>query len=185
MTYQDSVQAITGRPTLGAYVAPSAVTKMFAMNPAADGAYNPNIDMAVIQRYRDEQPRQDWVYAHEMGHRLDMRNIDPAVRQAFDSARAVNPPAGGYASVGRDEHFAEAFAQAITTLRDMSSGVKDPYEAQAVLSSADRNVPGSVAIMRKLMNKPIYTNHPMQDYIGMMQLPYGRLTGEPLHVVSR
>lgn len=180
MTYRDSVETITGRPRLGVHYAPSAT-----FPGSIDGYYIPAVDVAMVDSYPQDQARREWVTAHELGHRYDARGQDPSIRQAFDSARAVNPVPDGYAGTGRDEHFAEAFAQAISMLRDTAGGVKDPIEAQSMLSYADRNVPSSVAIMRQLMNKPIYANHPMQDYLGMMQLPYARLTGSPLHVVSR
>jgi hypothetical protein len=177
MTYEDSVQAITGRPAGGAHYAPSFLTKMFALNPTADGAYNPNIDTAVIQNYPDEPQRRDWVFAHEMGHRLDLRNLDPGMRQSFDSARAVNPAPGGYASVSRDEHFAEAFANAIQTLRQTAGddAKVTPPIAHQMLQDAEGNIPGTMVLLKKLLANPMYRDHQLQQYRGMMALPYTAL----------
>lgn len=175
MTYRDSVETITGHPALGVHYAPSA---MFPGN--VDGLYFPGVDMAMVDSYPQDQARRDWVTAHELGHRYDARGQDPSIRQAFDSARAVNPVPEGYAGTGRDEHFAEAFASAIDALRQTSGAEysrMEPRVARDWIASAEQNIPGSAAIMRKLMNRPIYVNHPMQNYTGMMQLPYHQLVG--------
>jgi len=173
VTYEDSVQAITGKPTWGGHYTPQIVPQLMAMRGDVDGSYNSALGgYAAIAKNPGDPQRQDWVFAHEMGHHYDAASKDRGLRAVFDSAKAVNPEPGGYAATSPGEHFAEAFAQAISTLRGtasddmrgMSAGVAKDW-----VQTSDINVPGSVAILKKLLeSNPMYANHPLQAYMNMV-----------------
>jgi hypothetical protein len=187
MTYQDSVETITGIPKGGVHYVDPRILHILGANSAVVGRYYGGpIDTALLDKQYKGNPTDDehkLVLAHELGHRVDFLNTDPRMMAAFDSARAVNPAPNpmDYAATSHQEHFAEAFGRAMLTLSYMS----DPEVVQggAPLArqwfrDAERSVPGTLAIMKQIMDKPLYANHPMQKYKGMMSLPYKQIDGQ-------
>jgi hypothetical protein len=79
--------------------------------------------------------------------------------------------------VSRDEHFAEAFANAIQTLRQTAGddAKVTPPIAHQMLQDAEGNIPGTMVLLKKLLANPMYRDHQLQQYRGMMALPYTAL----------
>lgn len=96
----------------------------------------------------------EYILAHEMGHRYDAAH---KFNTPVDSVRAANgAPTEGYASKGRGEHTAEAFANAIDFLRTTAQS-RDGRS----IADYERSVPGTVALVRSLLDLPIFAHHPI------------------------
>ena len=117
MTYQDSVETITGIPKGGVHYVDPRILHILGANSAVVGRYYGGpIDTALLDKQYKGNPTDDehkLVLAHELGHRVDFLNTDPRMMAAFDSARAVNPAPNpmDYAATSHQEHFAEAFVE--------------------------------------------------------------------------
>lgn len=106
-----------------------------------------------------------YVLAHEFGHRYDYEQRVRAAQNgngrgewAIDSVRAAGgmPSYGNYAARNRGEHAADAFANAVSYLR-----ATDRNPDGANISAAELAVPGTFAVVQRLLREPIYAKHPL------------------------
>lgn len=164
-TYEDSLDAITGRPRFRARVP-------WLPGEGVQGRYLPSID-ALLLRKGNEDER--YVEAHEAGHRLDLTSPDrAAARDNFDQYVSQHPErhAQGYAARNPAEQRAEAFANAVEFLEvsQLPEFRKKGYDPATNLDERDQRVPGTKAMVSYLLTKPLYRDHPYHaspDAIGV------------------
>lgn len=153
MAYRDRRWAVdprTGEPTeaLGYYQDPRRY--------GAEGA-----DTVAVTRAGLTDERMDPMVTtvpHEFGHAFDARGMNPQlveeVKSYYPQVAATMPEE--YAAVNEREMFAESFAAAVNYLREWPG---DDVIAQA---------PDVVLVMQRLLDKPVFRNHPMRDEIKRM-----------------
>jgi hypothetical protein len=149
--YGDPVQQDT------VYLAAALFNRDVGKEPAADPA-----------KYRT-QP--EYALAHEMGHRMDAESLakgDSALSVMFrtmedstvnEAIRTGSTLPDAYWMQSPHEHYAEAFAQAVTVLRRTA---KDATAAPDAIAKAETAVPGTKAMLQKLLAQPLYEQHPLR-----------------------
>ena len=123
----------------------------------------------------------DYTFAHEMGHlaprpkdlpklqtaepalwAMDERKSDPAYwrdNKPTPYAAAIEK-VDPYYRKSQDEAFSQAYANAIQLLRE-----KDFTNAGEKLGEIEGRTPGTGIILRDLLNKPIFAQHPLRKVI--------------------
>lgn len=116
---------------------------------------------------RHAQP--EYVLAHEMGHRLEQTHSGDPMQQAQDSIydaqmQRAAPPS--YWTTNSKEHYAEAFANAVTLLRATAAQhatFDTPERVAPVLAQYERTVPGTQRFVSALLATPLYAQHPLKQ----------------------
>jgi hypothetical protein len=117
----------------------------------------------------------EYVLAHELGHRsrivAAMVNggspTRSAVRREQDATfrdRQPDAPDGAYWAENAHEHHAEAFANAVQYLRATAGIRAHPDQLARVeptMSRYEQAVPGTAQMVTRLLQHPLYTNHPI------------------------
>lgn len=134
-------------------------------------------------RAPDDDPKKyrrqpEYALAHEMGHRLEAAELAQGDRTMVNKLNAVQdsvnsdafthgrPDPATYWNQSGGEHFAEAFANAVTFLRHTAKEQADPGVSQRVaplLSQADSVVPGTRLMIQQLLTNPLYAQHPLNQ----------------------
>lgn len=120
----------------------------------------------------------EYAFAHEMGHRREAAELaqgdftlahklqavqDSVESDAFNHHRS-DPVA--YWNTNGAEHYAEAFANAVTFLRHTAAQRADlglPQRVAPLMAQADSVVPGTRLMIQKLLAHPLYAQHPLNQ----------------------
>lgn len=149
--YADSVLTLTGRPRFFGDVA-DPVRQSPVRGTRLEGIYYARPDVALLARDAS-RPQSEWTLAHEMGHRVAGPHSPDATYRAAFTAKMRQPGMArptGYAATSDNEHFAEAFANAVQVLRDGRAGLTARRRA------AEQRIPATDTLVATLLAKPLY-----------------------------
>lgn len=100
----------------------------------------------------------DWVLSHEFGHRYDSKRCGKKRCRSSIAAAISGNAENDYANTDAQEHFAEAFANAIDYLR--YAGALGRHDTESLLQR-EWYVPGTFQVVRMLLAHRIYRGHPL------------------------
>ena len=130
---------------------------------------------------REGKESPDYTFAHEMGHLAPRPKGLPALKTSEPALWAMDERKGDpaywkdnkptplaaalekvdpYYRQNEDEAFSQAYANAVQFLRE-----KDFTNAAERIGEIEAKTPGAGIIMRDLLGKPIYKNHPLKKLI--------------------
>lgn len=183
--YADSVRSVTGSPNkeVGVPVPQHNILTMI-LNEAAK-----NTDWAGLYQRRGENPNDpsssirlnpsrysnrsevEGVLAHELGHHMSYHE-SLADRVNYDKAGGESAAADktAYANTNWNEHYAEAFKAAMEAIRSADGQMRqgmhvDPARARKELESLDQEIPGTVFMMKKIINTPKFRDTLIGQYL--------------------
>lgn len=117
-------------------------------------------------------PTARGVLAHEYGHRYMEQNYLAANRarllgQSTDPFKAYppSPAPPGKLDIGSGERLADAFSNAIQYLAATAQKdpISDAYQPKInLLGKYEAQVPGTGEMVRQIIQRPIYANHPLR-----------------------
>lgn len=187
-----------GRGVLGEYHGPRPVGGGGFVGPALDQDslfLTPELFSGhPIGRAPDDDPQKyhrqpEYALAHEMGHRREAAELARGDRSMVNRLNAVQdsvnsdafmhgkPDPKTYWNQSGMEHYAEAFANAVTFLRRTAAqraGVDLPRQTEPLLAQADSTVPGTRMMVQQLLGDSLYSNHPLnQSRVASQQLNKG------------